>query len=574
MLHVKPQKTIEIMIITNYSATKLLFSICLTSSVLLFSQCKKDEALQKEETSQNQNLIGALALPGENRIAATTAPVGSYNIQNSLPSGYVKDGSKDYTAYIQTALDKYSNIAFPGFPILVNDLGLRVGSNKTITFLDGSEIRLKGTSKSSYNIIDIRGATNVTLIDPVIIGDRNNHSGTSGESGVGIGIRGSSNITLTNPKISNCWGDGLYIGVNDNVGSKLITVNGGFAKNNRRDGVSIISVDGFKVDNFYAGFNAGTSPQCGINFEPNSPKDELKNIVFNNLVTEGNPGYGVQMGLTNMYGSGNKYIDVTFNNHVDKQSKKAMKFSAYTSKRSGSEVISANVIYNNPSWKQSPLTPTDIIAIALFEQAQKLTIITPTIISASGSTLSQSASTSMLSRLFNRGSNVLLTYVSSPTPAPTPDPMPTTSTNTLVFAVNAGGSEFTASNGIKYLSDRNYTGGKTYKTSSSISNTSDDILYKSERLGNFSYNVPVSNGTYEVTVRLAEIYQSASGRRRFDVRFEGVEQISNLDLFAVAGRYQAYDAVKTVNVTDGNLNIQFNTDIDNAKVSAIHIIKK
>ncbi|WP_051189412.1 malectin domain-containing carbohydrate-binding protein [Daejeonella oryzae] len=571
--------------IRNHSATKLLLGVCLTSSILLFSQCKKEEPLQLEQTAVTENLIESSEYPGEDLIAATTAPTGAYNIQNALPSGYVKDGSRDYTVYIQNALDKYSEIAFPGFPILVNDLGLRIGSNKRITFLNGSEIRLKGTSKSSYNILDIRGASNVTLVDPVVVGDRNSHSGTSGESGVGIGIRGSSNVVLTNAKVTNCWGDGIYLGVHNGIGTKNISINGGSARNNRRDGVSIISVDGLKVDNFYAGFNAGTSPQCGINFEPNSPKDDLKNIVFNNLTTEGQPGYGIQLGLTNMYGAGNKYIDITMNNHVDKQSKKAMKFSSYTSKRAGSEVISANVVYNNASWKQHPLTPTDIMAIALFEPAQKITLKNPEVITAAGVTLSETKTISLLSRLFNKTANRLLTFTDEPTttntntapeptPEPEPAPAPTASSNSVVFAVNAGGSEFTASNGIKYLSDRNFSGGKTYSTSSSITNTSDDVLYQKERYGNFSYNIPLADGTYEVTLKLAETVYSATGKRRFDVLFEGSEQVSNIDLYAVAGKNKANDIVKTIQVTDGTLNIQFKTDVNYSSLKALHVIKK
>ncbi|MBC7915786.1 MAG: hypothetical protein H7Y07_16880 [Pyrinomonadaceae bacterium] len=563
------------MIITNYSATKLLLGICLTSSVLLFSQCKKDEPLQKKETSQNQNLIGVSALPGENRIAATTAPAGAYNVQNSLPSGYVKDGSKDYTAYLQKAIDSYSEIVFPGFPIQVSSIGLKIKSNKRITFLNGSEIRLKPTSTSTYNIIDIRGASNITLVDPVIVGDRNNHLGTGGEAGVGIGIRRSTNIVLTNPVVSNCWGDGIYIGTDSyDISSKNISITNGSARNNRRDGLSVISVDGLTIDNFYAGFNKGTLPECGIDFEPNNPKDDLKNIVLNNVTTEGNGTYGIMISLSRIFGGGNKNVDITINNHNDKQSFKAMKFSAYTTYKAGSEVISTNVVFNNPKWKQDPLTASKMIAIALFEQAQKLTIKNPTVYSPTGSTLSQSTCTTVLKSLFNRGSNVILTYVDEPTSEPTPTPTPTPTTNTVVFAVNAGGSGFTASNGISYLSDRNFTGGYTYKTSSSISNTSDDALYQSERYGKFSYAIPVSDGTYEVTLKLAELYQAASGRRQFDIRFEGIEQVSNLDLFAVTGKNNAYDLVKTVTVTDGTLNILFNTDIDNAKVSAFHVIKK
>lgn len=149
-----------------------------------------------------------------------------------------------------------------------------------------------------------------------------------------------------------------------------------------------------------------------------------------------------------------------------------------------------------------------------------------------------------------------------------------TSTGSVVFAVNAGGSSFKASNGITYSADKNYSSGSTYKVSSSISNTSDDVLYQSERYGSFSYNIPLSDGTYEITFRTSENFHKASAKRKFDITAEGKEIVSNLDIFSVAGFATAYNIVKTVTVTDGTLNLKFNREIDQAKIAAFHIVKK
>lgn len=555
----------------NFPNIILIKAFCFIFIILLFSQCKKDQILEDHLNSSNRNSFKISDFPLENLLASTIVPANAYNIENALPTGFVRDGSIDYTPYIQQAIDQYSIISFPGFPILINDTGLKIGSNKALYFLNGSEIHLKPTTNSNYNILDIRGEENVILADPVIIGDRHEHLGTEGEAGIGIGIRGSNNITLINPKVSNCWGDGIYIGVNDNLGSKNITIKGGFTSNNRRDGLTIISVDGFKLDNFYSGYNFGTTPECGINFEPNSNTNELKNIVFNNITTEGNLGYGIMMGFSNLYGGTNKNIDITINNHIDNQSKKAIKISCYPTRRLGNEVITSNVVYNNPSWKQNTLTK-DIISVALFDSSQKLTINKPALQTASGEDLNQLEIVSKLSRLFNKGSNSVLTFLSG-LPLKQEPVLPVSLTS-VIFAINAGGEEFTASSGIKYLTDRNFTGGSIYKTTAPISNTEDDALYQSERYGNFSYDIPVSDGTYEVTIKLAELYQSTIGHRSFNIRLEAADQISNLDIFAVAAKYNAYDVVKTIKVTDGKLNIQFNTNIDNAKVSALHVIRK
>lgn len=145
------------------------------------------------------------------------------------------------------------------------------------------------------------------------------------------------------------------------------------------------------------------------------------------------------------------------------------------------------------------------------------------------------------------------------------------SADSVVFAVNAGGHTYTASNGITYQADTDFIGGNVYKTTASIFGTADDSLYKSERFGNFSYAIPVSNGTYEITFRFAEIYQEESDKRVFHVLAEDSEVISKLDIYLAAGRDKAYDVVKTVTVKDGNLDIQFRSDIDHAKLSALHI---
>lgn len=140
-----------------------------------------------------------------------------------------------------------------------------------------------------------------------------------------------------------------------------------------------------------------------------------------------------------------------------------------------------------------------------------------------------------------------------------------------VFALNAGGGAFTAANGMVYAADAAYaSGGGTYMAAgTAIANTTDDALYQSERYGNFSYALPVANGRYDVTLQFAEIYWQAAGQRQFDVLLEGQEAVSNLDVFGQVGRNSAYDLTRTVAVTDGQLNIQLRTDVDNAKLSAL-----
>lgn len=142
---------------------------------------------------------------------------------------------------------------------------------------------------------------------------------------------------------------------------------------------------------------------------------------------------------------------------------------------------------------------------------------------------------------------------------------------TVVFAVNAGGSAFTASDGVTYQADTSFTGGTTYTTGDSIADTSDDTLYQSERYGDFTYATPVEDGTYKVTLELAEIYWTSDGQRIFDVSLEGSEVVTDIDIHSQVGHDRALTLTRTVTVTDGTLDIAFSTDVDNAKVSAIKV---
>jgi hypothetical protein len=547
----------------NYLKARISISLLIVFSVLLLSRCKKDNGAiaQQSRFSQSATMPQGFKLAA---LSATGIIATSYYLENALPAGYVKDGSRDYTTYIQSAIDKNSNIVFPAFPLLVNDKGISVGSNKTITFLEGSEIRLKASSKESYTILEIPGASNVTLYNPVIIGDRDSHIGTTGEHGLGLGIRGSTNVAVYSPKISKCWGDGIYIGQNSaNAVSKNILIKDASLVKNRRDGISIISVDGLVLDNLYAAHTDGTTPMCGVNFEPNNTTCEIKNVIVNNPKTEFNGANGIQIGTRKMLGNTDKVTDITVVNHVDNGSPRYA-FKVMCNRLVGTTGnMNGLVKIINPTWNK---TETNRPLYLSSNQPLAVAVYSPEIMTFEGVILPYSTANFVLMREARSGVISIIEKVDAPTPAPEVNP--------VVFAVNSGGSAFTASNRITYSADKNFTGGSVFTTANAINNTTDDALYKSERFGDFSYSIPVSNGTYEITFKFAEIYQQSVGKRQFDILAENTAIVSNLDLFGVAGANTAYDVVKIVTVTDGTLNIAFHTNIDNAKVSAFHVIKK
>jgi len=158
-------------------------------------------------------------------------------------------------------------------------------------------------------------------------------------------------------------------------------------------------------------------------------------------------------------------------------------------------------------------------------------------------------------------------------PARTPKPP-----SSVVIRVNCGGPAYQDTQGNRWAADQQYTegswgyvGGKVYTTGNEIAKTDDDLLYQSERWGNFFYLFDIPNGTYQVTFYFAEIYRDAPGIRKFSVRLEGHQVLSDLDLVAVAGRDVAHVETFTVDLMDGQLGIEFKQSLDNPKINALSI---
>ncbi len=101
----------------------------------------------------------------------------------------------------------------------------------------------------------------------------------------------------------------------------------------------------------------------------------------------------------------------------------------------------------------------------------------------------------------------------------------------FIFGVNSGGAQYTNGNGNVYVTDQYFRGGQTGTISNPIDGTVDDVLYHSIRYGNFSYEIPLSNGNYTVVLKFAEIYWNQAGQRVFDVLINGNRVVAGLDVF-------------------------------------------
>ncbi|QQT53186.1 right-handed parallel beta-helix repeat-containing protein [Sphingobacterium multivorum] len=271
---------------------------------------------------------------------------GAVDLTNYLPKGYVKNGSVDYTSYLQKGVSENKKILMPNFPVLVNDQGLSLGSNMTVIFQPGSELRLKPTTKGTYFILGVRNVSNVKIINPRILGDREKHIGNNGEWGMGIDIRGAQNVTIYNPNIKSCWGDGIYIG-HSGAASRNINLYGGIIDNSRRNGVSVISVNGLNISQLLISNSIGVNPGTGIDFEPNSHANDIDNVLIKDLITYNNMKNGVLIHLDKLIGKDEKNVGIRFENFQDFNSSRPVRVTGqFKNKNRSFKKVKGEIIFN------------------------------------------------------------------------------------------------------------------------------------------------------------------------------------------------------------------------------------
>lgn len=144
---------------------------------------------------------------------------------------------------------------------------------------------------------------------------------------------------------------------------------------------------------------------------------------------------------------------------------------------------------------------------------------------------------------------------------------------TLILAINAGAFAPATFQQIEYQADRFFVGGSLSSTNDPIAGTDEDALFQSERYGNFSYEVPVTEATYAVTLHFVEMYWEASGKRTFNVMIEGqATDLAALDIYREVGHDSRYSyTIENVQVSDGHLSIAIESLTEKGTVSGLAI---
>jgi hypothetical protein len=141
--------------------------------------------------------------------------------------------------------------------------------------------------------------------------------------------------------------------------------------------------------------------------------------------------------------------------------------------------------------------------------------------------------------------------------------------------------------GQSWGSDTGYSGGEVAINAPPvpISSTTEDALYNHERWGgdgngnfvDFRYTFALPDGAYRLTLMFAETYADAMGNglRRFDVAIGGSKVLTDFDIFASAGANTAVDKSFDVDVSGGQLIVDFQRGAAlTPKVDAIAIVPR
>lgn len=195
---------------------------------------------------------------------------------------------------------------------------LFVSSNTTIEFESGTIIQAVDTLSRAQpyeRLLRLKMVENVVIHGNGATLRMNKAAYTSGEQAHCVDISGSRNVVIERLNCNDSGGDGFYVGAYDvtaDFGScKDIILRDCVADNNRRQGLSVISVDGLLVENCRFTNTNGTAPESGVDIEPNRRSEPLRRIRFVNCLSQGNAGTGFLTALLHPTRT-SPLIDITF----------------------------------------------------------------------------------------------------------------------------------------------------------------------------------------------------------------------------------------------------------------------
>ena len=207
-----------------------------------------------------------------------------------------------------------SPTTFTDSPITEDPESIQLNDGQTLHLADGVELESKpgtwagiyqgmiGADQKSNVAVRLGVGAQIRMLSPATLGI------TPSEHRHCVKFKSCTSPIITGGVLDGRGGDGLYIGPHlqsGGVGRAActgVTATGFRVANARRNGISILSVNGLTMTNVVVSGTIGTSPQALIDFEPNDVADQLTSIVIDDLTGIGNVA-GILFALHLMTGS-------------------------------------------------------------------------------------------------------------------------------------------------------------------------------------------------------------------------------------------------------------------------------
>ena len=215
---------------------------------------------------------------------------------NVKAHGALGDGTTDDTAAIQAVIDQVGGtggtVLVPDGTYLVDAVGprrLSLKSDMTLKLAPAAVLKTIPNDAMGYSVLLIAGVSDVAVVGGTLEGDRRKHKGETGEWGMGIRIEGGArNVTISGVTSREMWGDGFYV-----EGAQRVVLCSVTADHNRRQGLSIVAVDGLIVTDSIFKNTWGTRPSSGIDLEPDRPAQAITNVRIEDSQFLDNDGAGL-----------------------------------------------------------------------------------------------------------------------------------------------------------------------------------------------------------------------------------------------------------------------------------------
>lgn len=281
--------------------------------------------------------------------------------------GAIAGVQSDQSAALQRAWDAAAGMGVPfvvdaqywiDMPVktyadgLARRVGLQVPSNSKCVFQPGSALKMLPNDYGTAYGINAYLADNFEIWNPVVYGERNQHTGTTGESVNCFNIVNCTNAYIHRPIAYDAWGDGIYLGIEfysaTNKQTDNVTLFEPRSYTARRNGISVTSGRNLQVIRPHAESVSGTLPSAGMDLEPEG-QGATPPICDNWRITEPTTrncaGAGINV-YTNGIASGSS-VDIRVDEHKDYGSV----YGAIV--QAGDANVSGSVVFSEPIWKGS-----------------------------------------------------------------------------------------------------------------------------------------------------------------------------------------------------------------------------